>query len=291
MSYFRVFEEERRFKFFWKGQLALAYNKGDPHWGDFYLSRPNFFPVYTPSGRSVTTQCAYRFNHHKSVFLGHGNVNGINFFHDNNPTRPRLGDIVFEKGEVETTSCSTILHTVNGWIAKTGQRLLTERRLIVWTPGETVHILDVTSSLLSHVGDVTFAKETHAYFGVRVADTIDVEDGGRVVNSNGQVNEEETMNQFADWVDYSGEVAGALCGVTLMHHPTNPPSPYFVRNYGTMLSNFTLRESYLLKEGETLTQRFRLLIHDGGTEDVDIAAYHREFSESKTEKTHENQSH
>lgn len=280
MSPLRLIEEERRFKFLWKGRLALAYNKGDPHWGDFHLSRPNFFPVHTPSGRPVTTQGAYRFNHHKSVFLGHGNVNGVNFFHDNDPTRPHLGDVVFEQGEAETTPLSIVLDTRNGWIAKTGERLLTERRLIVWTPGETVHVLDVTSTLRSHVGDVLFAKDAHAYLGVRVADTIDVEDGGRVVNANRQVNEEGTMNQFADWVDYSGEVAGALCGVTLMHHPANPPSPYFVRNYGTMLSNFTLREPYLLREGERLTQRFRLLIHDGGAEEVDIAAYHREFAES-----------
>jgi len=283
-------EETLRFKFYVEGRFALAYNKGYTQWGDYYLSRPNFFPVYTPSGRAVTTNCAYRFNHHKSIFIGHAQVNGVNFFHDNNPTHPALGDIVFESSESETTPTSIVLHTTNGWITKKGERLLTERRDIVWTPGETTHVLDITSALTSHVGDVVFGKDTHAYLGVRVADTIDVEDGGRAVNSNGQVNEEEAMNQFADWVDYSGEVAGALCGVTLMHHPSNPPSPYFVRNYGTMLSNFTLREPYVLAEGKTLTLRFRLLIHDGGPDDVDIAAYREAFASQENGGLYENQS-
>jgi len=278
MSDVRLVEEELRFKFYYKGQFCLAYNKGCLRWGDFYLSRPNFFPVYSPSGRPVTTNCAYRYNHHRSIFIGHGKVNGVNFFHDNNPTRPNLGDIAFEGAEAETTGTAVSLRTRNGWATKAGERVLTERREIAWTPGDQAHVLDVSSALTPCAGDVTFEKETHAYFGIRVADTIDVEDGGRVVNSNGQENEEGAMNQLADWVDYSGVVAGGPVGVTLMSHPSNPPSPYFVRNYGTFLSNFTLRGPYVLKAGETLTQRFRVLIHEGRAEDVDIAGYYEEFA-------------
>lgn len=278
MSDVRLVEEELRFKFYYKGQFCLAYNKGCLRWGDFYLSRPNFFPVHSPRGRPVTTNCAYRYNHHRSIFIGHGKVNGVNFFHDNNPTRPNLGDIAFEGAEAETTGMGISLRTQNGWAPKAGERVLTERREIVWTPGDRAHVLDVSSALTPCAGDVTFEKETHAYFGIRVADTMDVEDGGRVVNSNGQENEEGAMNQFADWVDYSGVVAGGAVGVTLMRHPSNPPSPYFVRNYGTFLSNFTLRGPYVLKDGETLTQRFRVLVHEGGAEEVDIAGYYEEFA-------------
>ena len=99
-------EEELRFKFCYQGQFSLAYNKGKLDWGDFYLSRPNFSPVYSPSGRAVTTNCAYRYNHHKSIFLGHGRTNGINFFHDNNPTRDNLGDIALVEAESEVNEAS-----------------------------------------------------------------------------------------------------------------------------------------------------------------------------------------
>ena len=276
----RVVEEELRYKFLYEGRLALAYNKGRLKWGDFYLSRPNFYPVYTPCGREVTTSSSYFRTHHKSIFFGHGDVNGTNFFHDNNPTLADLGDIVFEAGEVEGSDDVVTIRTTNGWVTKKGVRMLSEQRDITWTPGDGVHLLDVSSTLVSVSGDVTFAKDTHSFLGVRVADTIDVEDGGRAVNSNGDENEAGAMGKYADWVDYSGVVAGRQVGITLMHHSSNPPSPYFVRDYGTMCSNFTLHRPYVLKAGQTLQQRFGLLTHTGGPDEVDIAGYHSAFCAS-----------
>jgi hypothetical protein len=280
MTEVRVVEEELRFKFMYDGRLALAYNKGFTGWGDFRLSRPNFYPVHTPCGRQVTISSAYRYNHHRSIFIGHANVNGTNFFHDNNPTRPNLGDIVLEDAQLEQSDGTVRLRTSNGWIPNSGQRVLSEQRDITWTPGDRVHVLDVSSTLSPDSGDVTFARENHAYLGVRVADTMDVEDGGKILNSNGQKNEEGTMGQMADWVDYSGEVAGRQVGVTLMGHPDNPPSPYFVRDYGSMLCCFTLDGPFVLKKDETLTQRFRVLVHTGGPDEVDIAAYYAAFREA-----------
>lgn len=273
MSDLQLVEEDLRFKFYYNGQFGLAYNKGYRDLGDFYLSRPNFFPVFSPSGRLVTTSSAYRYNHHRSIFIGHAKVNGINFFHDNNHVRDDLGDVLIESHESNTTDSSIGLKTKNNWTTKAGALYLKEDRDIVWTPGDQVHVLDISSSLVSQIGDVVFEKDTHSFIGVRVADTMDVEDGGRVVNSKGLVNEEEAMGQHADWLDYSGTVVDKSVGVTLMPHPDNPPSPYFVRNYGTILSNFTLDGPYTLKDGDTLLQRFRILVHEGTADDVDINSY------------------
>ena len=204
-------------------------------------------------------------------------VNGVNFFHDNNPTRADLGDIALESAKSEITDAGVVLRTLNNWATKEGVCMLEEQRDVAWRPGDQVHVLDVASTLISRVGDVTFAKDKHAFFGIRVADTIDVEDGGRVVNSRGQENEVGTMGQEADWVDYNGVVADQAVGVTLMHHPSNPRSPYFVRDYGTFLSNFTMNEPYVLRDGKSLLQRFRVLVHEDRAEEVDIVGYHAEF--------------
>lgn len=275
-----VVEEDLRYKFFYEGKLALAYNKGSLEWGDTYLSRPNFYPVYTPCGREVTTISSYFRTHHKSIFFGHADVDGINFYHDNNPTMPNLGDIVFEGGKVSESEGSITIRTSNGWVTKKGLRKLSERRDITWIPGTKVHILDISSTLVSASADVTFAKDIHSYIGVRMADTIDVEDGGRAVNSNGEENESGTMDKYADWVDYSGMVADHQVGITLMHHPYNPPSPYFVRDYGTMCSNFTLHQPYVLMAGVELSLRFRLLIHSGGPDEIGITGYHAAYATS-----------
>ena len=183
MPEIRLIEEELRFKFYRGSQFCLAYNKGFLRYGDFYLSRPNFYPVYSPSGRQATTASAYRFNHHKSIFIGHANMNGVNFFHDNNPTRNNLGDIRLVEAEGETDGRRAVIRSRNLWTSKAGAEMLSERRDMVWTPDEQAYALDISSALVSEGGEVVFGKDTHSYIGIRVADTMDVEDGGRAVNS------------------------------------------------------------------------------------------------------------
>ncbi len=273
----RIVEEELRFKFYNEEAFCLAYNKGYTQYGDMYKSRPDFYPVYSPSGREVTATCAYRYNHHKSIFIGHADVNGINFFHDNNPTRSNLGDIVLEESEHEIDESGIHVMTHNGWITKAGDRLLDEERNFTVILGESAHIIDLTSTLIASQMALTFAQDNHSFLGVRVADTMDVEDGGTILNANGQRNEEEAMQQSADWTDYSGVVAEKTVGITLMNHPSNPPSAFFTRNYGTFLTNFTLLDKYELSYGERLTQRFRVLIHEGDAADANIEDYYNQF--------------
>ena len=276
----RIVEEELRFKFYNGDTFFLAYNKGCTRYGDMYKSRPDFYPVYSPSGREVTCTCAYRYNHHKSIFIGHANVNGINFFHDNNPTRTNLGDIVLEKSQHEVDETGIHVTTHNGWMTKAGVRMLDELRHFTIIPGEAANIIDLASTLIASQTDLTFAQDSHAFLGVRVADTMDVEDGGTILNANGQRNEEEAMRQVANWTDYSGIVAGEKVGITLMNHPLNPPSAFFTRNYGTFLTNFTLLDKYELPCGERLTQRFRILIHEGDATEANIGDGYRQFGET-----------
>ena len=274
-----VSEEELRYRLTWEGRLFLAYNKGSVQYGDFYRSKPDFSPVLTPSGRAVTQDRAYRFNHHHSIWIGHAKINGVNVFHDNNPTRENLGDIVVERADASLLPVARSLadgvgdgvqawrlDTSNGWIAKDGRRLCTERRVITVTPaafGGRAHVLDVVSRLDATEGDVELAKDTHAFIGVRVADTMDEEDGGRLRNSQGHQGEAECMGEIATWCDYTGDVAGQPVGVALMVHPANSPTAFFARAYGTMLANPTLHGALRIAAGSTLEQRFRILIHDG----------------------------
>jgi hypothetical protein len=277
-----VAEEEYRFKFLWRGRLFLAYNKGHRRYGDFYRSKPDFHPVLSPSGRELTTTWAHRYNHHHSIWIGHAKVNGVNVFHDNNPERPNLGDIVLEQAQVDEVAVPDLergggapagvrgarLRTVNGWVAKDGRRLCTERREIVVVAGAfggVAHVIDLLSELQATEGPVELGQDTHSYLGVRVADSMDEEDGGRLRNSEGQEGAESCMGREAAWCDYSGQVAGQAVGITIVNHPQNPPTPFFTRAYGTMLANPTLHRSLLIPAGERLTLRWRLLFHEGDT--------------------------
>jgi hypothetical protein len=277
MAALKLVEEDLRFKFYTDDTFFLAYNKGCLTYGDFYRSKPDFYPVFSPSGREVTCSMAYRYNHHHSIWIGHAKVNGINFFHDNNPTRENLGDIVLEQATSRVTEDRFELRTINGWVSKKGERVLTEHRDITVTPGQEAHLIDIVSTVIATEGPIRFEQDNHTYLGVRVADSMDEEDGGRILNSEGQVGEQGTMRQYARWIDYSGIVAGKRVGITIMNHPSNPKTAFFTRSYGTVLSSFTLFEGKDVAEGERLVQGFRLVIHEGGPEEVDLEGAYDNF--------------
>ena len=65
-------------------------------------------------------------------------------------------------------------------------------------------------------------------------------------------------------------------------HPANPASPLFLGVYATMLADCALVGPYLLGEGRTLTQRARVLVHNGMADDVDIARHYAAFAEAQT---------
>jgi hypothetical protein len=72
--------------------------------------------------------------------------------------------------------------------------------------------------LESVLPELKIGKTPFGMIGVRMAKSIGVHDGGgRIINSNGQINEEEVFWKSARWVDYSGQIAnGVIEGLTLM---------------------------------------------------------------------------
>jgi hypothetical protein len=70
-------------------------------------------------------------------------------------------------------------------------------------------------------------ENDHGYIGVRVHDLIDVEDGGRMTDSEGRVNPTEHFRdttgdrRIPRWVDGTGRIGEAVVGMALMSHPAN----------------------------------------------------------------------
>ncbi len=78
------FQEPRffnRLKVLDSGRPVMALNLGGAD-KDLFLMRPCVHSLYTPAGYPVTEMGAHNFPHHKGVWLGHAQVNGVNFFHD-----------------------------------------------------------------------------------------------------------------------------------------------------------------------------------------------------------------
>ena len=119
-----------------------------------------------------------------------------------------------------------------------------------------------------------------AGLAVRVADQIDVLDGGRITNSNGQVNEAETFDQIADWVDYSGPISRTeTAGIAIFPHPGSDGIPWFTRDYGPLYVSPWRHQEITLEPGQTRTVGARFAAHDGSCEEADVAGLYARFLE------------
>jgi hypothetical protein len=105
---------------------------------------------------------------------------------------------------------------------------------------------------------------------------LSADSGGVLVNSEGDRGEEETWGRRAAWADYYGTRNGVTEGLAILTHPSNPwhPSPWFTRNYGFFSPTpmqWLADGRFDLEEGETLSLRYRVLVHEGSAEEAAIA--------------------
>jgi hypothetical protein len=102
-----------------------------------------------------------------------------------------------------------------------------------------------------------------------MAKSIGVHDGGgRILNSEGQLNEKAVFRQPARWCDYSGRISNdedGFAGITLMNHPMNPhnPTAFHVRDDGWMGCCLSLDTPVEVTREKKLRVRYALWVHDG----------------------------
>lgn len=231
--------------------------------------RPFVFPVIGPAGRSLTRMGhphdPESHSHHNSVWVSHQSVAGESFWEDREPQRIAHRRMLrLEDGDDEA-----FIETESAWLGKDSAPLLRERRrtaVRALPNAEWLLVIDLELSA-SAERDVTLGQTPFGLFGVRMAKTIGVLDGGgRIRNSEGGDGEEACFRKPARWADYSGPIApGAEEGITLMDHPMNPhhPVPFHVRGDGWMGAATTFPGALTIHPGEPLRLRYALFIHAG----------------------------
>jgi hypothetical protein len=141
-------------------------------------------------------------------------------------------------------------------------------------------------------GDVTFGDTKEGTFALRVADSmrVDAKQGGKITNSEGQTNA-DAWGLPARWVDYTGPVDGEIVGIAMFSHPESfrPVPRWHVRTYGLFTANpFGQRDfpkpeladqgAVTLKKGESLTLRYRVLVHASETDRPALEQAFQEFA-------------
>ena len=119
---------------------------------------------------------------------------------------------------------------------------------------------------------------------------VDAPGQGHIENSRGE-KDGNAWGKRAEWVDYYGPVEGETVGIAIFDHPKNfrHPTYWHVRTYGLFGANpFGIHDfvkdekadagNHTVPSGETITFRYRVLIHKGTTSEAKIAEAWKEYT-------------
>lgn len=127
----------------------------------------------------------------------------------------------------------------------------------------------VLSSGLLHAGTLEVAPTLRARGKVAQ---------GHMLNSEG-VQGKDCWGKKATWCDYSGPVNGKTVGIAIMDHQDNPrhPTQWHARDYGLCAANPFLKSSMEIPDGESVTFKYRVFIHNGTATEADIEKQYEHY--------------
>lgn len=292
----RLLELEDRIRIEVEGRLFSEYVfRGAP--------KPYLYPVMAADGTSFTRDWPMRDRpgesqdhpHHRSIWFGHGLVNGHDFWMEKEGT----GKIVHESLDTLEDGAQGVIHATNRWESSDGTVICTDERIIRVHGAPDVPLLDFEITLHASHGPLVFGDTEEGSMAIRVHEDMPVapkRDGetvpgtGRIVNSNG-IEGIPAWGKRAAWCDYSGPVDGRVIGVAIFDHPSNPRHPtwWHVRPYGLFAANPFGRHDFedledetignlAVPEGGSVTFRYRFYFHFGDERAGRVAEQYRAYA-------------
>ncbi len=237
------------------------------HFGRHY-PRPFLYPVLDPHGVPITRMghpAAPNHDHHRSVWFGHANVGGVNFWADGVGSQQvrQLAWVHYQDGQ------NTGLAFVRlGWFDAHNAELLRQDLIIACTDvgnGET--LVELQSEFRCPGTELVLGKTNFGFLGVRVAAGVSALFGGGALRaSDGTAGEKSIFGKRYPWIDYSGYPRGYLAsGISYFDHPDNPrhPTAWHVRDDGWMCASLCMNGPLVVRKDAPLRLRYALYVHAG----------------------------
>ncbi len=259
------------------GSTVIALTQGD--------FRSYAFPLMTPAGYCVTAESPADHPHHSGMWIASDHVHAL---------MPAVNGTVEEytynfyvnetfqgraPGHIRDVSCSgrdlgdgrfEIAQSLEWrgpreWAADVGRLVARETRITTVETGERRHRIDVTSRLTGGDFAVKLGPTRHAYFNVRVADSMIVANGGAIRDDSGRSGGSGVSGAGARWVDFTGPVGGGMvAGVSVIAHRTEGREPYwFVADWGVVTVGPFREKALQLDQSSSFESRYTVLVHDG----------------------------
>lgn len=256
--------------------------------------------------------------HHIGLWLNHESVNGLDFWNNSTSIsysrRARYGTIRHEKlNKSKASGKSAMLETEARWCRKDNTPLLRETTRYEFEVSGNDFIIDRITTLQAIGETVLFKDIKDGFLGIRVARELELpaNDNVKVVSNDGTVSEERSNDHSvatgtylssegmtdndvwgtrAKWVTLSGKKDEKNISLTIIDHSRNPgyPSYFHARGYGLfainplgdeVFSKGNEKRNLTLKKGESVTFRYRVVVHEGETTAAHLEALSKNFTD------------
>jgi len=289
---------------------------GQPFTSYFFSSespKPYLHPLRSAQGTIVTRGFPMRADipgestdhpHHRAMFFAHGNINGINFWAEEEfGPKPKeavkgvvytseelpYGRTVLRKlEEIQGGAESGTIRALFNLVGPAGKVVAQEDQAFTFRGDASTRVIDCAFTIRATNGPVKMEDTKEGTFAIRVVKALEESSGMKMTDSEGRVGEKQIWGKRANWVDYSGTVEGHKLGISIFDNPSNlkHPTYWHARGYGLFAVNpFGERDFYndktrdgsvTIPPGGTLVLRYRVLIHDGDAREAQVAeAYQR----------------
>jgi hypothetical protein len=300
-----------------KDQIAVDID-GKPYTTFFYgpdVAKPYLYPLRAPSGISVTRAFPMEtiagestdHQHQRAVWFAHSKVNGYDYWNNEFSYKgDKMGHIFVTKIDKAQSGAKTgEIDATAEWKQMDGKVVLIDDRKMIFHAGGPNRVIDFDFTLTAKE-EATFEDEKDGVFGIRVASELEEANApgtktqpkeplrtGIMTCADGKQKEAACWGTRADWMDYSGTVAGEQVGITIMDHPENPghPTYWHARGYGLFAANIFGRNAFTnkkeplgnvtLKPGEKMRFRYRVIVHPGPLANLKMDALYKEYSAGK----------
>ena len=246
--------------------------------------------------------------HHRALFYAHGDINGIDFWGEGEPTKASQtangvvysseslpkGQTVFQKFDAaKSGGASGTLKAEFALVGPDGKAIGGETQEYTFSGDASTRVIDCTFTLIADQGvPLKLGDTKEGTFAIRVVNGL-TKPGLKMLNSEGKVGVDQIWGKRADWVDYSGEVDGESLGIAIFDNPANPKHPTYwhARDYGLFAVNpFGEHDFYndpkrdgsiTIAKGDSLTFRYRVVIHHGDAAEAKIAEAYSRYAQGK----------
>ena len=278
------------------GKEAIVYCYGQE------LDLVHYFPVRSPSGKSMTIQKTEPYPHHRSFWFGDKvqlpGQRAVNFYaalysrqdrkDPNSPFKDRVRHVEFVPQKLPENAA--VIKSKLVWEMDRKTAILNELREMRVVPlDEGQYFLDITFTLSAPTDDVTFVSDWvhYAWPYIRMHPVFSGKQGGTITSSEGAVSQAKTNGQAADgkaakWMDYSNTVEGQTEGLAIFSHPSGEhPHGWLTREYGCFgprRADVKSGKKFTLKKGDTLRQRVGVFVHRGDVKTGGVAQRYRQYA-------------